>query len=266
MMKLLEIKDLEIAIKKEKRTVVKKICFSVEDSSSLIILGQSGCGKTMTCHCTMGLLDPKKFSVSGEILYNGTDLLTLSSKEKRRLYGGEIAFIPQNPMTAFDPSMRIGKQMLETLSLHSDIPKAERKNTVLDALKKAGLDEAERVYHSYPFELSGGMLQRVLIAMVLMVNARLVIADEPTTALDVVHRNETIEAFAKLRESGTAVLMVTHDFAAAVQLGGDMLIMNEGEIIETGKAFEILSAPKHSYTKSLIEASVLTANIGEVSQ
>ncbi len=266
MSKLIEIKQLEIIIKKEKNTVVRKIDFSLEKGNSLIILGQSGCGKTMTCHCMMGLLDPKKFSVSGSILYNGTDLLKLSTREKRKLYGGEIAFIPQNPMTALDPSMKVGKQMLETLAIHSNMPKPDRKKSVLEALKRAGLDEAERVYHSFPFELSGGMLQRVLIAMMLMVNAKLVIADEPTTALDVVHRNETIEAFRQLRENGTAVLMVTHDFAAAVQLGGDMIIMNNGEIIETGKASEILSAPKHSYTKSLIEASVLTANIREVSK
>ncbi len=266
MSKLIEIKQLEIIVKKEKRTVVRKIDFSLDKGKSLIILGQSGCGKTMTCHCMMGLLDPKKFSISGSIFYNRTDLLTLSAKEKRKLYGGEIAFIPQNPMTALDPSMKIGKQMLETLSLHMDIPKSERKQAVLAALKKSGLNDAERVYHSFPFELSGGMLQRVLIAMVLMVNARLVIADEPTTALDVVHRNETLEAFRQLRESGTAVLMVTHDFAAAVQLGGDMIIMNKGEIIETGKAADILSEPKHSYTISLIEASVLTSDIREVSE
>ena len=266
MSKLLEIKSLEIIIKTEKRTVVKGIDFSMEAGKSLIILGQSGCGKTMTCHCMMGLLDPKKFFVSGEVLYNGTDLLTLSPKEKRRLYGGEIAFIPQNPMTALDPSMRIGKQMLETLLCHMDVPKHERKSRVTEALKKSGLDEAERVYHSFPFELSGGMLQRVLIAMVQMMNAKLVIADEPTTALDVVHRNETMESFLKLRENGTAVLMVTHDFAAALQLGGDMMIMNEGEIIETGETMELLSAPKHNYTRSLMEASVLNFNVREVTK
>lgn len=266
MSKLIEIQQLEIIIKKEKHTVVKKINFSLDKGKSLIILGQSGCGKTMTCHCIMGLLDPKKFSISGNIFYNGIDMITLSAKEKRKLYGGEIAFIPQNPMTALDPSTKIGKQMLETLLLHMDIPKSERKTVLIDALKQSGLDDAERVYHSFPFELSGGMLQRVLIAMVLMVNAKLVIADEPTTALDVVHRNETIEAFKLLRENGTAVLMVTHDFAAAVQLGGDMIIMNEGKIIETGRAAEILSAPKHSYTQSLIDASILTSDIREVSE
>lgn len=264
MSKMVDIRKLEIIIKQEKKTVVKGIDISLDKGKSLIILGQSGCGKTMTCHCMMGLLDLKKFSVSGELFFDGADLMKLSAKEKRRLYGKEIAFIPQNPMTAFDPSMKIGKQMIETLSLHSDMPKKERRGAVISALKDSGLDDAQRVFNSFPFELSGGMLQRVLIAMVLMTRARLVIADEPTTALDVVHRNETIEAFAKLRKNGTAVLMVTHDFAAAVQLGGDMIIMNEGEITETGTAADILSSPKHSYTKRLIEASVLTADIMEV--
>ncbi|MBQ6888481.1 MAG: ABC transporter ATP-binding protein [Lachnospiraceae bacterium] len=263
MSKLLQINQLEIVLKKEKRTVVKSICFSLEQKGSLIILGQSGCGKTMTCHSMMGLLDAKKFSIAGEILYNGINLLTLPSNGKRKLYGGEIAFIPQNPMTALDPSVKIGKQMFETLSLHTDKPKSERKSMILTALKKAGLDNTERVYTSYPHELSGGMLQRVLIAMVLMVNARLVIADEPTTALDVVHRNETIEAFKHLRDSGTAFLMVTHDFAAAVQLGGDMMIMNDGEIIECGKVNSILTMPKHKYTRQLIEASVLSGEFKE---
>lgn len=263
MSKLIDIKKLEITIKQEKKTVVKEINLSLDEGKSLVILGQSGCGKTMTCHCLMGLLDSKKFSISGEIFFDGKDLLKLSAKEKRRFYGKEIAFIPQNPMTAFDPSMKIGKQMLETLLLHSDMPKKERRCAVISALKSSGLEDAERVFNSFPFELSGGMLQRVLIAMVLMTKAVLVIADEPTTALDVVHRNETIEAFVNLRKNGTAVLMVTHDFAAAVQLGGDIIIMNEGKIIETGTAADILSFPKHIYTKRLLEASVLTTDIVE---
>ncbi len=262
MSELICVKQLEIILKQEGHTVVKKIDFSLDKGESLVILGQSGCGKTMTCHCLMGLLDPKKCAVSGEVIYNGRDLLKVSPKEKRSIYGSEIAFIPQNPMTAFDPSMKIGKQITETLALHSDLSRKERKRVALEALGKAGLDDRERVYKSFPHELSGGMLQRVLIAMVLMVNAKLVIADEPTTALDVVHRNETIEAFSKMRDAGTAVLMVTHDFAAALGLGGNMIIMNDGDIVETGTVAGVLTTPKHSYTKQLIDASVLTSNIG----
>lgn len=256
---LIEIKNLEVTIKQEGCRVVRGIDFSLGEGESLILLGQSGCGKTMTCHSIMGLLDPRKFIVSGQIIYGGRDILTLTGRERRKLYGGEIAFVPQNPMTALDPSMRIGKQMLETLLLHRVMSKKEGKNVVLEAIEGAGLKDCQRVFYSYPFELSGGMLQRVLIAMVLMVRARLVIADEPTTALDVVNRNETIAAFTQLRERGTGVLMVTHDFAAAVQLGGKIVIMNEGEIVEEGAASDILCLPQHSYTKNLIEASVLNS-------
>lgn len=262
MSELIRVKQLEILIKQTKQTVVKRIDFSVDEGSSLVILGQSGCGKTMTCHCLMGLLDPKKYAVSGEILYNGKNLVKASAKEKRMIYGKEIAFIPQNPMTAFDPSMKIGKQMLETLALHCEAARAERKDVALKALSEAGLADGERVFHSFPHELSGGMLQRVLIAMVLMVNAKLVVADEPTTALDVVHRNATMEAFVKMRKAGTAVLMVTHDFAAALQLGGNMIIMNEGSIVEAGTVRQLLSNPRHSYTRQLIDAAMLTSKIG----
>ena len=262
MSELISVKQLKIAIKQTKQTVVNRIDFSVDEGSSLVILGQSGCGKTMSCHCLMGLLDPKKYAVSGEILYNGKDLIKASAKEKRMIYGKEIAFIPQNPMTALDPSMKIGKQMIETLSLHGIVAGNERKGIALKSLCEAGLADKERIFHSFPHELSGGMLQRVLIAMVLMVDAKLVVADEPTTALDVVHRNATMEAFVKMRETGTAVLMVTHDFAAALQLGGNMIIMNEGSIVETGTVKEILSNPRHSYTRQLIDATMLTSNIG----
>ncbi|MCR5388296.1 MAG: ABC transporter ATP-binding protein [Lachnospiraceae bacterium] len=264
MSKLISVNQLEICIKQEKFNVVKNVGFSLDKGKALVILGQSGSGKTMTCHCLMGLLDPRKYAVSGEILYDGKNILKLSPKEKRLLYGGEIAFIPQNPMTALDPSMKIGKQITETLSLHSDIPKNERNEAALDALKKAGLGDVNRVFTSFPHELSGGMLQRVLIAMALMVNAKLVIADEPTTALDVVHRNETMEAFSKMLKAGTSVLMVTHDFAAALGLGGDLIIMHEGNIVETGTVTGVLSNPRHAYTRQLIDASVLTSGIREV--
>lgn len=264
MNKLLEVKNLKITLKHEKRMLVKGVSFSIAEGSSLTVLGQSGCGKTMTCHCIMGLLDAGKFRAEGEIICCGMDLLSAPPRERRKLYGNEIAFIPQNPMTALDPSVKIGKQMLETLRLHAQHPKDRQKMIVLDAIKKAGLDDAERVFLSYPHELSGGMLQRVLIAMILMVNARLVIADEPTTALDVVHRNETIEVFRRLRDNGVAVLMVTHDFAAAIQLGGDMLIMNGGEIVEMGNAEEILQSPECDYTRQLISASMLSGNYMEV--
>ena len=166
--------------------------------------------------------------------------------------------IPQNPMTAFDPSMRIGKQMKETLAIHSAFDSPQLESKVKEALERAGLDEPDRVYHSYPYTLSGGMLQRVMIAMALMVEAQFIVADEPTTALDVVNRNETVEAFIALREAGAAILLVTHDFSVATQLGGNLLIMKDSKIVETGKTEDILKCPQHAYTKALLAASRLS--------
>lgn len=258
MKELIKVENLCVRLQKSKQLLVDGMEFSISPGESLTILGQSGSGKTMTCHAMMGLLDTKKFQVTGNVLFKSQNLISLMRKERQKVYGGCIAMIPQNPMTAFDPSMRIGKQMKETLAIHSDFapPMLERK--VKEALERAGLDEPDRVYHSYPYTLSGGMLQRVMIAMALMVDAQFIVADEPTTALDVVNRNETVESFIALREAGAAILLVTHDFSVATQLGGDLLIMKDSKIVENGKTGDILKSPQHPYTKALLEASRLS--------
>lgn len=258
MKELIKVENLCVKLKKTKQMLVNDIGFSITAGESLTILGQSGSGKTMTCHSIMGLLDIKRFQVTGSIIFENQNLLTLSRKEKQRVYGGPIAMIPQNPMTAFDPSMRIGRQMEETLALHSNLSKSLLENKVKESLERAGIVEADRVYRSYPHTLSGGMLQRAMIAMALMVDARLIVADEPTTALDVVNRNATVESFLTLREAGTAVLLVTHDFSVATQFGGNLLIMKDSEIVEKGTTADILKRPVHSYTKALLDASRLS--------
>jgi ABC-type dipeptide/oligopeptide/nickel transport system ATPase component len=255
---LLKVDKLHVEHIKTKNQLVKGVSFSIRPGRSLIVLGQSGCGKTMTCHAMMGLLDAKRFCVSGQIVFDGKELLSMAQKERRRLYGGEIVMIPQNPMTAFNPSLKIGRQMTETLALHADDKPATRKDKIMNALERAGLMEAERVYHSYPHTLSGGMLQRVMIAMALMVNARLIVADEPTTALDVVHRNATVEAFKELRRQGAAILLVTHDFSVAAQLGGALFIMKDSEMIESGTVEDVLKNPQQPYTRALLNAHRLT--------
>jgi nickel transport system ATP-binding protein len=251
---LLKVEHLFVEHIRTKKQLVRNVCFSIRPGGSLIVLGQSGCGKTMTCHSIMGLLDAKLFQVTGSIAFDGRELLSMSRKEKRELYGGEIAMIPQNPMTAFDPSVKVGSQMKETLSLHSNFRGKALEAKVQEALERAGLAEADRVYHSYPYTLSGGMLQRAMIAMALMVKARLVVADEPTTALDVVHRNAIVESFIALREQGTAILLVTHDFSVAAQLGGMLLVMKDSELIESGRVEEVLKTPQQPYTKALLDA------------
>ena len=252
------VKNLSIASKGESRELVSGVSFCVSQGESLILLGQSGSGKTLTCRAIMGLLEPKRFSLQGDILFEDRNLLTLSLRERLGVYGGDIAFIPQNPMTALDPSMRIGPQMDETLALHSRAPKAVRRAKILENLTRAGLPDAEGIYRAYPHTLSGGMLQRVLIAMTMMGEAKIVIADEPTTALDVVHRRETIHSFLQLRQNGVGIFMVTHDVSAAVELGGGVMIMKDGAILERGLIHEVLASPRMPDTKALIAASALS--------
>lgn len=162
---LLQVKHLHIEVKKDKRTVVEDVSFTLEEREALVLLGQSGSGKTMSCHAIMGLLDPKRFQVDGEILFEGKNILMPDKKEKRRLYGSAVVMVPQNPMSAFDPSMRIEKQMEETLALHSVIKGRALHQRVREALLQAGLSDPEMICKSYPHTLSGGMLQRCLIAM-----------------------------------------------------------------------------------------------------
>lgn len=251
MKKLLEIKNFSIGLKKDNKAIVKNLNFDLDAGSSLILLGESGSGKTLTCKSILGVLNAG-FVKTGEILFQGGDL------SNRKLYGKEIAMIAQNPMTAFDPSAKIGRQMDETLRIHMKLSRSESYNKCVKALNHAGLSNADTVMGSYPFMLSGGMLQRVMIAIALMMDSRLIIADEPTTALDVQNRNSTIDSFIRLRKGGAAILLVTHDFMVATRFGGNILIMKDGEIIERGLVTTIINKPQHPYTKELILASRLS--------
>lgn len=242
-MSTLQVNNLKIELRKDKNLIVDDISFELNAGSSLTLLGQSGCGKTMACRALMGLLDDKKFHIAGSVKFHETELLHLPARERRKIYGKKMAFIPQNPMTAFDPSVRIGRQMDETIKLHMNVGRKRRKEMIRNSLDRAGLEAIERVVGSYPHELSGGMLQRVLIAIAISTDAEIVIADEPTTALDVVHCNEIVDEFIKLKEAGMAVLFVTHDFAAAIRLGGDVLVMKEGKTVEQGNMKDSLSGP-----------------------
>ena len=181
----------------------------------------------------------------------------MNEKEHRKLCGKQIALIPQNPMTAFDPSQKMGKQLVETVRLHLKISKNEAKKLVAEALSKTGLSDTEKVMNSYPYMLSGGMLQRCAIAVVLVLKPSLVLADEPTTALDAEHRMAVTELLRDLRDDGTAVLFVTHDFVSAEHFGGDAAVMKSGIIMERNEVSEIFTHPSSEYTRSLAEAALI---------
>ena len=245
MMPSLMIDHLSINLRSGTDNLVSEISFAIKEGESLILLGQSGSGKTMTCSAVLNLLDPKKFKVSGSVFFGETDLLNSSEKQRRGIYGNQIVYIPQNPMTALD-------------RLHSDKSRQQRYNYILRLLHDVGLDDPDRVYRAYPHMLSGGMLQRVIIAMAMMLDAKFVLADEPTTALDVIHRNGIIDLFSQMKANGVGILMVTHDFATALQLGGNVLVMKEGKIIESGEVQSVFDHTTEPYTRSLIEAYSLS--------
>lgn len=260
---LFTVKNLSVLLKRNGEPIVRNVNLSIEEGKSLIVLGQSGSGKTMTCHTITGILNRRRFVPSGEVLFAGQELLSMSPEKQRAIYGAQIALIPQNPMTALDPSTRIGKQMRETLYLHTGLKGDMAGEKLNRALRDAGLDLTENIMRCYPYMLSGGMLQRVLIAMALMVDAKLIVADEPTTALDAEHCRATVDALVCLREQKVAILLVTHDFAVASRMGGDLLVMKEGQVIERGEVSEVLTEPKHLYTRALIEASRLSGAVHE---
>ena len=232
--KLLQVEHLSIALKNPYQDLVKDISFSLEEAGAVILLGQSG--KTMTCRAILGLLNSSAFQVNGEIFFDNRSLLQLKEKERALYYGNKIAFIPQNPMTALDPSRKIGAQMAEFLNLHQDLKKKEALSLYEQALSRAGLTDTKRILSSRPYQLSGGMLQRCLIALAIAGNAKLV------------------EQFLHLQEQGCALLLVTHDFDVARHVGGHVLILKEGQMVEQGCAQEVLQNPIADYTKELIEA------------
>ncbi len=252
--KLLQVERLTIALKSPHQELVRSISFSLEEAGAITLLGQSGSGKTMICRAILGLLNTSSFQTDGDILFKGKPLLRLKEKERALYYGSQIAFIPQNPMTTLDPSRKIGVQMAEFLRLHQDMGKKAALSLYEQAMLRAGLADTGRLLDSRPYQLSGGMLQRCLIALAIAGKAKLVIADEPTTALDAIHRDRAVKQLLQLKKQGCSLLVVTHDFDVARHIGDHVLIMKEGQMVEQGSAREVLQNPKETYTRELLEA------------
>lgn len=256
---LLEIKNLEILFKKDQQYVstVSGVNFHIEPGEMLGVVGESGCGKSVTSLAIMGLL-PKEFSKLGEkseLQFNGKALNRISEKEYKQIRGKEIAMIFQDPMTSLNPVLTIGFQMNEMILAHTRLSKKEARLKAIEMLKKVGIPRADKIIDEYPHQLSGGMRQRVMIAMALSCNPKLLIADEPTTALDVTIQAQILDLMKDLqRELDTAVMLITHDLGVVAEVCDRVVVMYAGKVVEEATVEEIFDSPKHPYTIGLLNS------------
>jgi peptide/nickel transport system ATP-binding protein len=254
-MALLEVKDLRTSFRTDDGVVkaVEGVNFSIEKGLTLGIVGESGCGKSVTCLSIMRLNPRQNTMTGGQALWKGRDLLTMSDDEIRRIRGDEIAMIFQDPMTSLNPVHKIGRQLSEAVLLHNDVSRSEARARSLELLKQVGIPRAERRMDDYPHQFSGGMRQRAMIAMALINNPDLLIADEPTTALDVTTQAQIITLMEKLQhEYGSAIIMITHDLGVVAEIADDVAVMYAAEIIEQGTVDQIFKEPQHPYTWGLL--------------
>jgi peptide/nickel transport system ATP-binding protein len=252
---LLEVTDLKTYFKTDDGVVraVDGVSFSVDKGETLGIVGESGSGKSVTCLTIMGLNNRKTSRSSGEALFKGEDLLTASPRRLRELRGNDIAMIFQDPMTSLNPVHKIGDQLAEAMRLHEDVTKAQARRRALDLLKAVGIPRPERRVDDYPHQFSGGMRQRVMIAMSLINNPDLLIADEPTTALDVTTQAQILTLIERLQaEFGSAVIMITHDLGVVAEIADDVVVMYAAEVVEHAAVEEIFKRPHHPYTWGLM--------------
>ena len=255
---VLEIQNLSICLPKgaDRPLAVESATLSVMPGQTLCVVGESGSGKSMIANSVMGLLpQPHVRPVAGKILFEGIDLLTLTEPQMRELRGRRIGMVFQEPMTALNPVMRIGEQIGEVFDAHVSVPAAEKRKRILAALADVGLPDPELTIDSYPFRLSGGQRQRVIIACALVLEPLLLICDEPTTALDVTTQAQILRLVRELQQRrGTAVLFITHDFGVVSEIADHVVVMQTGKVVESGPARDVLDAPKHPYTRKLIDA------------
>jgi peptide/nickel transport system ATP-binding protein len=253
-MALLDVTDLSTTFATDDGAVgaVDHVSFSVEKGKVLGIVGESGSGKSVTNLTLMGLL-PGNATVSGSAVLGDKDLLKLSPSELRQVRGNDVAMIFQDPMTSLNPVWTIGDQLLEAINLHRDMPKSQARARAVEMLAAVGIPSPAERMSNYPHEMSGGMRQRVMIAMALINNPSVLIADEPTTALDVTTQAQILELIRRLRSDfDSAIIMITHDLGVVAELCDDVIVMYGGRVVERGTVFEIFERPQHPYTWGLL--------------
>ncbi|MDZ5610446.1 ABC transporter ATP-binding protein [Bacillus pseudomycoides] len=254
---VLAVSDLCVKVKTSTETIplIQGIHFELKPGRVLGLVGESGSGKTVASLSLLQLLDYKTMSIEGSIQLHGRELNGLSASEMRRIRGKEIALIMQNPMNAFTPVYTIGNQFIETIRTHTALTKKEAFELAANSLHDVNLPNPLDVMHRYPFQLSGGMLQRVMIAISLCLRPSVIIADEPTTALDVTNQLQVLQQLDFIRsEYGTSILLISHDLGVISELADDVIVMQRGRIVEKADVYQLFDHPQHEYTKKLLHA------------
>ena len=253
---VLKVENLQVVLrgeKKKKQTLLHDSSFEVYPGECLGILGESGSGKSLTVQGALGLLEGN-FDITGKVFFDNRDLLKESKNKLRNIRGKEIVMVLQNPMTAFDPLCRIGDQIRETFAAHDGLDQAVYEQDLLELFVGLQLPDPQEILRKYPHQLSGGMLQRVMIALALVMKPKLLIADEPTTALDALTQFEVLQAFHRIKEKHqTAMIFISHDLGAVAYLADRLLVMNQGRIVDKGDFAHIMHHAQDPYTRLLIE-------------
>ncbi|PWW32145.1 peptide/nickel transport system ATP-binding protein/oligopeptide transport system ATP-binding protein [Cytobacillus oceanisediminis] len=255
---LLEVKDLSTHFFTEDGVIpsVNGISFKVKKGETIGIVGESGCGKSVTSLSLLQLVSKPGRIVGGQILFNGADLSTYTNKQMREIRGNKISMIFQEPLTSLNPVFTIGSQISEPIRLHQKLDKARAKEQAIIMLSKVGISNARKIYNAFPHQLSGGMRQRVMIAMALSCKPQLLIADEPTTALDVTIQAQILNLMKELsQESNTSIIMITHDLGVVAEMADRVIVMYAGQIVEQNNVFELFKNPKHPYTQGLLNST-----------
>ena len=259
---ILDVKNLHITFEQPKvsKQILADVSFSVKAGKCLGILGESGSGKSMTTKAILGLLN-RDFQISGSATFEGKDLLQMGDGDLRTLRGSAIGMILQNPMTCFNPLYKIGNQIYETFDAHGIFPREQYKVEAINILEKMRIHDPEGVLQKFPHQLSGGMLQRVMIGIAMSMNPRLLICDEPTTAIDSITQYEIIKEFQRIKaESNVGMLFITHDVSVISHIADEVIVLNKGKLVDRGPFSEILKNPKDAYTKLLIEKKLAVAD------
>jgi oligopeptide/dipeptide ABC transporter ATP-binding protein len=254
---ILEVNDLKVAFKTPKGYVqaINSVSFSLEKGEILGVVGESGCGKSVTATSILGLFNRRKSKVEGEIQFKNRNLLSLSEKQFRKIRGNVISMVHQNPMTALDPLYTIGSQLVETIMLHQKVTKQEARQLALNLLIKVGIPSAEEKINAYPHQLSGGMKQRAMIAIALACKPDILIADEPTTALDVTIQAQILDLLLDLqKEYGMSIIFITHDLGVVAEFCTKVMVMYLGQVVESADVKTIFTSPQHPYTQGLMKS------------